>query len=534
MEVNDSDSDLVLPTRGEDDGFKFQRDYRQRKHSKGTTRWTLVGGILGTLSVFSSLIFVTLSLDSNTTLLPISLDSPIRQYFNDPEQDPGQMALDGTWKEGFSPQTFNEFFENRMATCKSGKVRCRTNWNKLILLPWGHFAGYFKGSRQGENIWTDAMMDAMWALGYSMLLPKDTPETYELFRRHYQNVHMILWSDAQGQGAPCLWNSSCVYAGDPLSIYPVPPPNSTHLNIPLWKIFSMHFWNGPLGPLGRPFTVSPEPYHLWNTYSEDEGQNYYIGYSVERTCMKTPYIQHAERPRQAYILAKSLSYFQRPDYLLSDPSGNNATHLTDDFYAKIAEEIDMTWVGSFKLDAKPAGSLPPPGIVQLEKLDRPAFHRKLAESRLVLGIGRPALSPTPYEALCLGVPFINTIQGWDQNDPENRSKWYGQHDALLHMDLDEPYVYHVKMRDREGLKRAVKLALETPIPRCVDAYFNTYVSNENKDPAPEINPTFLFRYIPPRMKMSAVVQRVRDFLGTDWRPTAKIQMSITNYTFRHD
>lgn len=297
----------------------------------------------------------------------------------------------------------------------------------------------------------------------------------------------------------------------------------------------MHFWNGPLGPLGRPFTVSPEPYHLWNTYSEEEGQNYYIGYSVERTCMKTPYIPASERPRQAYILAKSLSYFQRPDYLLSDPSGNNATHLTDDFYAQLGEEIGMTWVGSFKLDAKPAGALPPPGVVQLDKLDRPAFQRKLAESGLVLGIGRPALSPTPYEALCLGVPFVNTIQGWDQNDPENRTKWYGQHDALLHMDMGEPYVYHVKMRDREGLKRAVKLALTTPILRCVHTSFNTgYVSNENTHRAPEINPTFLSRYIPPRMKMSAVVERVRDFLGTDWRPTAKIQMAITNYTFRHD
>lgn len=268
----------------------------------------------------------------------------------------------------------------------------------------------------------------------------------------------------------------------------------------------MHFWNGPMGPLGRPFTVVPEPYHLWNSFSEREGKNVYIGYSVERTCMKTPYVQYSERPRQAYILAKVLSYFQLPDYLLSDPSGNNATHLTDDFYAKLAEEIDMKWIASIRNDVKPEGSLPPPGITQLERLDRPAFQRKIAQSRLVLGIGRPALSPTPYEALCLGVPFINTIHGWDRNDPENRTKWWGQHDALSHLDLHEPYVYHVKMRDREGLKRAVKSAMDTPIPR----------------------------YIPPRMKMSAVVDRVKDFLETDWRPTAKRQMEVLNYTFRHD
>lgn len=229
----------------------------------------------------------------------------------------------------------------------------------------------------------------------------------------------------------------------------------------------MHFWNGPAGPLGRPFTLAPEPYHLWNSYYESEGHNVYVGYSVERTCMKTPYIEYSERPRQAYILAKFLSYFQRVDYLLSDPSGNNATHLTDDFYAKLAEEIDMKWIASIKNDVKSEGSQPPPGIAQLERLDRPAFQHKVAQSRLVLGIGRPALSPTPYESLCLGVPFINTIHGWDRHDPENRTKWWGQHDALLHLDLHEPYVYHVKVRDREGVKRAVKLAMETPIPRFV-------------------------------------------------------------------
>ncbi|KAG8996842.1 hypothetical protein FRB90_012631 [Tulasnella sp. 427] len=173
------------------------------------------------------------------------------------------------------------------------------------------------------------MMDAMWALGYSMLIPKDTPETYAMFRRHHRNVHRILWSDAAGHGKTCLWNSSCVYPGDPLDDASVPLPNSTHVNIPIWKVFNMHWWNGPLGPLGRPFTTAPEPYHLWNTHFEDEGQNYYIGYSVERTCTKVPF---SERPRQTYVFAKSLSYFERPDYILADPSGKTTAQLTDDFY----------------------------------------------------------------------------------------------------------------------------------------------------------------------------------------------------------
>lgn len=87
----------------------------------------MVGGLLGTLTVLSSLIVITLSMDANSEFLPISVDSPLRQYFNNPEVDPYKEALDGTWKEGFSLETFNEFFENRMETCKSGKTRCRKN-----------------------------------------------------------------------------------------------------------------------------------------------------------------------------------------------------------------------------------------------------------------------------------------------------------------------------------------------------------------------------------------------------------------------
>ncbi|KAG8999542.1 hypothetical protein FRB90_012049 [Tulasnella sp. 427] len=144
--------------------------------------------------------------------------------------------------------------------------------------------------------------------------------------------------------------------------------------------------------------------------------------------------------------------------------------------------------------------------MQLEKMDRVAFQHTIAGSKVVLGIGRPALSPTPYEALCLGVPFINVVQGWDRADPENRAKWYtSQHDAIMGLDLGEPYVYHVRVGDREALKRAVRLALETPIPR----------------------------YIPPRMKMSSVVDRVKAILDMDPRSLAKRQVQITNFTL-HD
>lgn len=96
---------------------------------------------------------------------------------------------------------------------------------------------------------------------------------------------------------------------------------------------------------------------------------------------------------------------------------------------------------------------------------RPAFQKVVASSRVLLGIGSPGLSPTPYEALCLGVPFINPVKTWDKKDPENKSKWKAQHDGLLYAGVDEPYVYHVKVGDRQGFERAIVKAMETPIQR---------------------------------------------------------------------
>ncbi|KAF8290534.1 hypothetical protein DL93DRAFT_1086859 [Clavulina sp. PMI_390] len=48
-------------------------------------------------------------------------------------------------------------------------------------------------------------------------------------------------------------------------------------------------------------------------------------------------------------------------------------------------------------------------LVNIGLLDRPDFMREIARSVALLGVGRPAISPTPYQALCLGVPFINPI-----------------------------------------------------------------------------------------------------------------------------
>lgn len=66
------------------------------------------------------------------------------------------------------------------------------------------------------------------------------------------------------------------------------------------------------------------------------------------------------------------------------------------------------------------------------------------------------------------MPFIHPIIHWDPKNPDNKNEWRGQHDALIHYGLDEPYVYHVKVGDRVALEKAIKKAMQTPIPRFVE------------------------------------------------------------------
>lgn len=70
-------------------------------------------------------------------------------------------------------------------------------------------------------------------------------------------------------------------------------------------------------------------------------------------------------------------------------------------------------------------------------------------------------SPSPYDALCQGVPFLNPILEHDDRNPEDRTQWQTQHNGVKH--LDPPYVYNVYAHDTEGFVEAIGSALATPI-----------------------------------------------------------------------
>jgi len=186
-----------------------------------------------------------------------------------------------------------------------------------------------------------------------------------------------------------------------------------------------------------------------------------------------------------YVMGKYLHYF----------SGEGSA-WTADFYDEAAQVNGLSFVvgasPSPDADNYPVSeSTLPKSIVNHGIMPPEEFTAMVANSRMLVGVGSPYTSPTPYDALCLGVPFLNAIKQWDHSDPWNRDKWDIQH-GLLKL-LDPPYVYNVHTGDKKAFLKAIKGALENPLPD---------------------------RYILERMKMASLEKRVTELMVTDWERKA--------------
>jgi hypothetical protein len=78
-------------------------------------------------------------------------------------------------------------------------------------------------------------MDSLHALGYSMVIPRNTEHLLELWTEYHDNVELILWEYGEQNSSPCYKDPKCVFI-DPIPENGVPPPNSTHYNIPVWYV----------------------------------------------------------------------------------------------------------------------------------------------------------------------------------------------------------------------------------------------------------------------------------------------------------
>ncbi|KAF7352263.1 Glycosyltransferase family 18 protein [Mycena venus] len=333
----------------------------------------------------------------------------------------------------------------------------------LVILASFHFLLEKEGHMAGEEIWARSTIKALANMGYTYLYSPHIEWTIQLYQMFPDLVKAILVEGEDSkycfEDVDCIMNSENPYG------------------LPAWKIFSFAFWVQSANPLGHKWTLSPEDYrleHSWNI------PNTYLGYSVEPGCLSTPFIPHEQRkfPPQIYILAKTLEYFNPKDHAWKADFYDDAANATG---AQFVVGAVGSPPGDFSKSIKNVGLMP-----------QKWFYQNLAQSSVLVGMGLPWTSPTPYDALCLGVPFINPIVQWDPKNKTNRDRWFTQQGSLKV--LDPPYVYNVFKGDKEGFLQAIKDALANPIQP----------------------------YILDRMRMSAIEERLGRILETDWKAEARV------------
>ncbi|KAL7415794.1 hypothetical protein BDY24DRAFT_338147 [Mrakia frigida] len=336
---------------------------------------------------------------------------------------------------------------------------------KVVILEADYFRWALYGMNDGEHIWAKSVLKAFDELGYTVLVSESARETNELYARLSGAVVLVI--KTRDEMEKCVESSRKGKLGGCLE------GERNTRGIPVWKIMAMYFFPNPGHPLGTSWTLSPEPYHEAGALGSDAR---YLGYSIEDACLSVPVVPVEERENRAYILAKYHNYFT-----------SSETTWSLDSFPRMSSSLSTTFVGGWVDRGNPHQASPVEGVTNLGKMDREAFVREMAKSKVLIGMGNPVISPTPYEALCLAVPFINPIRDWNRDDPDNRDTWLSQHNGLH--ELSPPYVYHVHQHDEEGLTAAVQAALVSPIER----------------------------YVLPRMRQDEVKERVRKMVeDVDW------------------
>ncbi|KZP33614.1 glycosyltransferase family 18 protein [Athelia psychrophila] len=339
---------------------------------------------------------------------------------------------------------------------------CLPNQNKVVILDSYHFLGAWSGWNSGEDMWARSTISGLRELGYTFLYSKSIDQTVQLYQMFPDLVKAIF---SEGDDIYKCWEDeeNCLLS------------ESNPYGLPAWKLFAFHFWVTPASPLGRNWTLSPEPYVM-----DGSPENLYLGYSVEPSCMSQAFIPHDDRNDHIYIMTKDARNIA---------DGYNPAQWPSHFYEAATKATGINFIlGASGSNA--AESPIPAGVTNHGLLDQKQFIQAVSESLVLVGVGKPETSPTPYEALCLGVPFINPIHSWDEAHPENRQAWDGQHLLLKYM--DPPYVYNVFKDDLLGFVEAIEDAIANPIDR----------------------------YVLERMRLSSIADRLHAILETDWKTRA--------------
>ncbi|KAJ9122974.1 hypothetical protein QFC24_004012 [Naganishia onofrii] len=379
---------------------------------------------------------------------------------------------------------------------------CHDNMlNVMVFHDWWFDMAVAGGSESGETVWLRAIVETLTEENYTFV---------NLNHHQYQNLVKV------HNALPDV--VTFIYARDTLALSCLSdprcrsdfPPNTTSVEripmeqrgtIPSWKLFTVDYWGARPGdhgrskhaygiqwgeemtfnPLGNEWTVAPFPY---------PGHTY-IPLTLEKSCLQLDVVPHDQRKEEVTVLgklyvnlARDTEYFypHRMGLVPQDvwPPFQNATSLAPIANARALKDTDVE-------------QSTPPGLINRGPVPSNDYTRQVATSKVLLTIGRPEISPSPYLALCLGVPVVVPYFG-NKAVPEGWDLYHSsevQHGPAAA--IGPPYVYSYQMGENEDMYAAVRAARDTPIER----------------------------YIPEDMRHAHVRAEIMKLVTTDWQPRSR-------------
>ncbi|KAJ9103197.1 hypothetical protein QFC21_002620 [Naganishia friedmannii] len=386
---------------------------------------------------------------------------------------------------------------------------CHDNMlNVMVFQDWWWDMAVVGGSESGETVWLRTMVETFVEENYTFV---------NLNHHQYQNLVIV------HNALPDI--VTFIYARDTLALSCLSdprcrsdfPPNTTAVTeipmgqrgtIPSWKLFTVDYWGARPGdhgrsnfaygiqpgeemtfnPLGNEWTVAPFPY---------PGHTY-IPLTLEKSCLQLGVVPHHRRKGEVTVLGKLYQYFypHRMGLVPQDvwPPFQNATSLAPIANARALKETDVE-------------QSTPPGLINKGPVPSANYTQQVANSKVLLTIGRPEISPSPYLALQVSPCRAAEESRRIADTPLNAGVWaflsscrisvirlcqrVGIFTTLQHgpaAAIGPPYVYSYHMGDNEDMYAAVRAARDNPIER----------------------------YIPDDMRHAHVRSEIMKLITTDW------------------
>lgn len=428
----------------------------------------------------------------------------------------GDLTKHMDW--GGAPQYDNVAALVRLKDCLGdiqGTLNCPKHVFKVLAGQYHYFCEGLKemSMPSGELIWTTSYIKLMKQHGFTLLGVHGYDNMVKLHRAIPDVITMWWANDAEVM--TCQNDPRCVTDMRPTQeMYPDFPmyrnrpvwgfqsddgrpgyrwiwtqeeldalPEAERGVIPPHKLFVASVWGSRPGneyfhtPTNQELTYNNLG-HAWTVSSFQYPGHTYMPFSVQFTCMNKSDPQHVKEDR-LFVLGKSAEFFYEP-HAPPIESWRDIIEGTGLSITSAAAEGD----GKHHWEI-------PDGVETMGHLSKVDFAAAMGKSRAMLAIGRPTISPSPYEALCQGTPVLMPYYRNKSADPwEIFSAAYSQHGPAI--ELGEPYVYAYRGGDVADLIRQAKKAAATPIEK----------------------------YIPTEMTIDSLSHRILWYMYFDWEALA--------------